>query len=138
MNKKKLPNALSLDWGKARVGVAIVKDSLDVPILRDPIKNDKSVFKEIGKICKKEEIKKIVVGLPKELDGSTGPSAGAAHDFGEAVQSETGVRVEFFDERFSSTLANAKLRGEKIETKKNNVDSIAALEILEGWMKQKR
>ncbi|MGH9088472.1 MAG: Holliday junction resolvase RuvX, partial [Acidimicrobiales bacterium] len=81
----------------------------------------------------------VVVGLPLSLDGSEGPAARRAAEEAEELArrlSERGVRVETFDERFTTVTADAALvaAGRRPPDRRRTVDSAAATVLLEAWL----
>lgn len=100
-------NILGVDWGKKRIGLAWVQAGLDVVLpfgVIDGSKKDPIVA--IENIIREEGIDTVVIGLPKALSGEEGENALAVRAVGEKIAQNTGVKVEFIDERFSSQEAD--------------------------------
>jgi putative Holliday junction resolvase len=74
------------------------------------------------------------------MNGSAGESAARAREFGQQIEARTGVRVEFFDERWTSREAERVLRetGMRGKRRKGRVDPIAASLILSAWLARRR
>ena len=133
---------LAVDLGKVRTGVAIC-DKFEV--LASPVEvitehNREKLAVRIAEICKERKPEMIVLGLPKNMDGSEGESAQAARAFGEVLKEKTGLPLEFGDERGTtitahSYLNNTDTRGKK---RKNVVDAVAATIILEDYLRKRK
>ncbi len=85
-------------------------------------------------------VTKIIVGLPLNMDGSAGPAARAAEDFAARLSEFCGLPVETCDERLSSMEAEERLRelpGRRGRAKAK-VDALAAVIILERWLRERR
>lgn len=124
-------NILALDWGTKRIGVAFLNTDLNVPIPLDFIVNDRNCIKQIGIIISQRMVAKIILGLPKKLDGQESSSVEKVRKFAKVIEQELKINIEFLDERFTTTVTQKKLIGSK--NKKEAVDSLAALEILENY-----
>ena len=133
---------LAVDLGKVRTGVAIC-DKFEV--LASPVEvitehNREKLAVRIAEICKERKPEMIVLGLPKNMDGSEGESAQAAKAFGEMLKEKTELPLEFGDERGTTITAhgylnNTDTRGKK---RKNVVDAVAATIILEDYLRKRK
>lgn len=129
---------LGIDYGDARVGVA-VSDLLGITAQGvGTIKNKgrKFLMSELEKILKQYEPKKIVIGLPKNMDGSEGFRAEATYRFADDLKAIYTGEIVFADERLTTVEASVFLnatntRGSK---RKNVIDTVSACLILEGYM----
>ena len=126
---------LGLDIGTKRIGVAI---SDPLFITAQPLKavfrnNEEKAIQEIEEIIKQYDIKTIVAGLPKNMDGSIGPQAQNCIDF---MKSFSSVNVIFEDERLTSRQAEfiLKEQGKKYTKQKQLVDIESACLILQQYM----
>jgi putative holliday junction resolvase len=81
----------------------------------------------------------IVVGLPIGLSGQEGQAAGKAREFGEAIESEIGLAVEYVDERFTTHTAEQAMieGGAKRKTRRKGVDKVAAAVILRQYLERR-
>ena len=129
---------LALDYGKARIGVAIGDTSFGIAFARDFIanKDSKKAIEEICKLAKDEQIEKIIIGRPVMLEGSESDSSLAVEDFKDNLEEEISVSIELVDERFSTNIAQQRLNSglAKNKKKKQLIDSSAAQVILEGYL----
>ena len=128
---------LGIDYGERRIGIAmsdplcIIAGALETYVRKD-IQAD---IAHISGIIKENEIKTVVIGLPKNMDGTEGESAVKAREFGQRL-SESGAEIVFKDERLSSVSANRVLDEAGVHWKKRSaiVDTMAAQIILQGYL----
>lgn len=133
---------LGIDYGDVRTGVSV---SDKTEFLASPVCVIKESYmpKLIDKISaiisdKKPEL--IVVGLPKNMDGSLGFRAKACIDFSEELSKITSVKTEMWDERLTSVIAHKQLQmtGKREKKHKDVVDAAAAVEILQSYLDSKK
>ena len=131
---------MGIDFGDARVGIAL-SDPLGIMAQGyGTIKNDgtEKLYEEILKIIKEKEVTKIVIGLPKNMDGTEGFRADATKMFAEKLKAYTTAEIDFSDERLTTVsahgfLSEMNVRGEK---RKGVVDTLSAALILENYMQR--
>lgn len=133
---------LAIDLGDVRSGVA-VSDANE--ILASPIgiiceKDREALLQKILKIIGENDVKKIVLGLPKNMDGTEGDSAKKARAFGEMLNKQTGLKVVFQDERGTTLEASGYLNVSDVRGKKRKkvIDSVAATIILQNYLDSKK
>ncbi len=126
---------MALDVGTKRIGIALSDFLLMLSnghsyIERQP---ENKALETIHKIAKDNHVKKIVVGLPLNMDGTKGSQARDCEEFASKIQ---GYEVIFEDERLSSDSAEENLRNKKIDFRKNKglVDIESACIILEQYL----
>ena len=126
---------LALDHGEKRIGMA-VSDPLGIaahglPTLRST--NAKADIEAIRRVVEDREVTEIVLGLPKNMDGSIGPQAEIVQEFGEKLREALGLPVYLVDERLTSMRAERVLSDAGIRRRKgkSKVDRLAAQFILE-------
>jgi putative Holliday junction resolvase len=133
---------MGIDVGERRIGIAIADElgmiaSPDTAVLRG-----KGDLAKIRSLAEARNVDCLVVGLPTSLSGKEGPQAAAVRMFAEALAHEVGpaIRVEFWDERLSTALANRSLRGRggRKKAKDGTVDAVAAAVILQGYLDSRR
>lgn len=129
---------MSVDYGDSRTGVAFsdITEKLASPYTVISEKYQPKLIDKLCEIIKAENAEKIVVGLPKNMDGSSGFRATACREFGEALEAKSGVAVEFQDERLTTVMAhnilsNNNVRGKK---RKETVDAVSAVMILQTYL----
>jgi putative Holliday junction resolvase len=142
MGHKKLMRIMGLDVGSKTIGVAI-SDELGITaqgfktIKRKAMEDD---LRELYTIISQFQIEKIVVGLPKNMDGSLGKQAefvlGWIEDFKNKIQ----LPIETWDERLSTVEASKTLLKADLSRKKRKgvIDKLAAVLILQGYLQQIR
>ena len=126
---------MALDIGTKRIGVALSDYLLMLAnghscVPREP---EQAALQEIIKIAKENNVKKIVVGVPLNMDGTEGGQAEDCRTFASKI---TGYDVIFEDERLTSDTAEENLRAKKIDFRKNKglVDIESACIILEQYL----
>jgi len=130
---------MSVDLGKARTGIAISDNGESFAFPKTVI-NEYNTQKLITKIidCAKEySAELIVVGLPKNLDGSAGERAEACREIGLEIANQSGIEVVMWDERCTTVSAHTALNFADRRSKKRKavVDAVAAVIILEDYLK---
>ena len=133
---------LGLDIGDARTGVAI-SDELGIaahPLCTIQRRSRKAVLAEIQKLVAAHNVEQIVVGLPLQLDGETGIQAKKVKQFAEKLEQQVNLPIAFWDESFTTIEAAQILRGTKKRRKKRKqvIDQVAAVLILEGYLEELR
>jgi putative Holliday junction resolvase len=127
---------LGIDLGKARIGVA-VSDELGMlahPVETIPASSDAA--RRIAEIVREKDAERVVVGLPRHMNGSIGIGATEALAFAKKLQALLSCEVLTWDERLTTTAANRALResGRKTRDSRGVVDQIAAQMILQGYL----
>ncbi|MBE6982293.1 MAG: Holliday junction resolvase RuvX [Oscillospiraceae bacterium] len=129
---------MGIDYGDARTGIAIsdllcsIVGSTTVIHSRNPEKT----LEQIAALVKEHNVGSIVMGLPKNMDGTEGPRAELCRAFAARVQEVTGLSVQLWDERRTTVEAHNILSEHNYHGKKrkNTVDAVAAALILEGYL----
>jgi putative holliday junction resolvase len=130
-----------IDFGSVRIGIAIsdpvrrISSPLESYTRRGPSED----AKRMKQLAAEEGITLFVVGLPVHLDGRESPKSLEARQFGRWLSETTGVPVEFFDERFTTTEAEQFLRGAQLSNKrrKKRVDMVAAQIMLSAYLESR-
>jgi putative holliday junction resolvase len=134
--------ALGLDPGTVRVGLAAADPtgSLASPVAVLPRSRTAELWERVRGEAAARGARVLVVGLPRELDGSEGPAAADARALAADAERETGLRVELFDERFTSAQAERALiaGGMRRDRRRRTVDGVAAALMLQGWLDARR
>ncbi len=133
---------MSVDLGKARTGIAVCDKTefLASPYTVIFEKSPKQLLEKVSNTAKETKAELIVVGLPKNMDGSEGESAQNARAFAENLNNETGIECVMQDERGTTITAHNFLnttntRGKK---RKNVVDEVAATIILQDYLDKRK
>lgn len=129
--------ALGIDLGDARVGIAV---SDDLGMLAHPMETiqvkEGRVMQRILEIIKEKGTQTVVVGMPRNMDGSFGPAAQKTREFIEALKQETTARVVPWDERLTTVSAQRSLHeaGKNARAQKAMIDQVAAQILLQSWL----
>ena len=101
-------------------------------------KDPELLSEEIKKICLEKKAEKIVLGLPKNMDGSEGFRAEACKEFAKLLSEKTGLSVDFQDERLTTVSAHNILNATDTRGKKRKavVDAVSAVLILEDYLRK--
>jgi putative Holliday junction resolvase len=129
---------MSVDLGKARTGIAASDNSESFAFPKGVITeyNTEKLVEKINQFSKELAAELIVVGLPKNMDGSEGSRAQECKEIAEKIKEKTEKEVVLWDERCTTVSAHTALnytdtRGKK---RKNVVDAVAAVIILEDYL----
>ena len=130
---------LALDLGEKRIGVA-VSDELLMTAQGLCVLESKGTVKDLEQIAElihNQAVSMIVLGLPRNMDGSIGPMAEKVREFGRLLQNQhPDVPVEYWDERLTTAGAQRMLIGADVSRVKRRqvVDKVAAVLILQGYL----
>jgi putative Holliday junction resolvase len=130
---------MGIDFGDSRIGVAVsdpfgwTAQGLETIHWKGSIEKPAQKIKELASSY---QVEKIVIGLPKNMNGTLGPSAEKAIEFGDLLNEITGIEVIRWDERLTTVAANRTMHevGMRTSKKKDSVDKIAAVLILQGYL----
>ena len=129
---------LSVDLGKARTGLAIsdITETLASPLAQISEKNPDLLLEKVSNVAIARGVDLIVVGLPKNMDGTEGESAKDAREFAKKLKENTGLIVRMQDERGTTITAHNYLNATNTRgmRRKNVVDSVAATIILQNYL----
>jgi len=130
---------LGLDVGDRRIGVAL-SDPLGVlanALAVIEVKPDGSELGGILRLAQEHEAGRIVIGLPRSMDGSIGEQAQKTQAFAQALAKLTDIPIELSDERLSTSMADQILRNNKKKTPRQieqERDAVAAAFILQWYL----
>ena len=129
---------LAIDYGDARTGIAISDYTGLLVGTTDVIHSRKPdvTAREIARLAREHGAQRLVMGFPRNMDGTEGPRAALYRDFAAQVEEVTGMPVVLWDERRTTVeahqiLSDCNYHGKK---RKNTVDAVAASLILEGYL----
>ncbi len=129
---------MSVDYGDVRTGVAFsdISGTLASPYTVIKETYQPKLIDKLCEIAENEKPEKIIVGLPRNMDGSYGFRADACRAFGAAVEQKTGLPVEFQDERLTTVMAHNILSANNVRGKKrkDTVDAVSAVMILQSYI----
>ena len=133
-----MKRVMGIDFGDARTGVA-VSDLMCSIVGNTTVIHSRNAEKTIQALCdiiKEQGVGEIVVGLPKNMDGTEGARAELCREFAQRLGDVTGLPVAMWDERRTTVEAHNILSKHNYHGKKrkNTVDAVAASLILEGYL----
>ena len=132
---------LGLDLGTKTLGISMTDktNTLVSPykVLRFKSEEYTEVLSELEEIIKKYDVEKVILGLPKNMDGTIGFAGNRSIKFKELLESR-GIIVELVDERLTTVMAEdiVHQNNENVKNTKKKIDSIAASIILESYLKR--
>lgn len=133
---------MAIDYGDARTGVAVSDPTGLLAGYTTVIQSRKAeqVAEEVARIAKERGVEELVMGFPRNMDGTEGPRAELYRGFARMLERETGLPIRLWDERRTTIEAHAILHesGKRMKAHKKNVDAVAASLILEGYLTRKR
>jgi putative Holliday junction resolvase len=122
---------IGIDYGEKRVGIASTDESGEFAIPRSVLSNDENLYIEIEKLAKAENVKYIVLGESKKLDGSNNRITGDIQNFKKELE-DRGFEVAMHPEMFTS------MEAERIQGKGEMLDASAAAIILKSYIDKQK
>jgi len=138
-SQSELPGRVAgIDFGTVRIGIALSDPARTIasPYENYTRRGTEQDAKRLKQLVDDEAVTLLVVGLPVHLDGRESQKSSEARQFGQWLAEATGVAVEFFDERFTTSeaeqhLTGAGLRGRR---RKQRIDMVAAQLMLSAYL----
>ncbi len=134
MSEKRI---LGIDFGEARIGVAVSDPTLTIAVPLEVIEAKKvDPLERIVEIVREYNIFRVVMGLPKLMSGEEGEMARKVRAFKEKLEKAAGIDVVLIDERFTSKIAERELRMRRVKPSKDKkkVDLFAAALLLQEYL----
>ena len=133
---------MAIDYGDARTGVA-VSDRMGLLTGYTTVIQSRRADEtagEIARLTREHGVGELVMGFPRNMDGSEGPRAELYRGFARLVEEAAGLPVRLWDERRTTIEAHAILHegGKRMKSHRKNVDAVAASLILEGFLTYRR
>jgi putative Holliday junction resolvase len=129
---------MGLDYGERRIGVAL---SDPLGLTAQPLRTLERValaadLEVLGALARQHEVRRFVIGLPLQLDGTHGDRARKTEEFAKRLGRAAGLPVEAWDERFTSVQAERALLEADLSRRKRRavIDTTAAVLILQSWL----
>jgi putative Holliday junction resolvase len=133
---------LGIDYGRSRIGLAISDPSgmlaQSLTVIRR--ESDEQAAQEVARIADEQAAEALVVGLPRNMDGSLGERAEQCRAFAERLAAVTGLAVEMYDERLTTMAAERMLIAADMGRRRRRqvVDKLAAALMLQGYLDRRR
>ena len=133
---------LSVDYGDVRTGIAIsdVRGMLASPLCVIEQSYQPKLVDRIVQIVEENKIEKIVIGLPRNMDGSYGYRCDECRSLGDAIAEKIDVDIFYEDERLTTVMAHNVLSDNNVRGKKRKqiVDAVSAVMILQSFLDKNR
>ena len=132
-----MKRALGIDLGEARIGVAI---SDDLGMMAHPLETiavkEREPVARVAEIVARDKIEMIILGLPRNMDGTYGTASEKARAFAEKLRAAVPCEIKLWDERLTSVAAQKSLHaaGRNVKQSRAVIDQVAAQMILQGWL----
>ena len=137
-----LMRIMAIDYGDAHTGIAISDPTGFLAGTTTTIHSRKEevVLEELNKLVAQYQVEELVMGFPRNMDGTEGPRADLYRSFAEKVEQTTGLKPVLWDERRTTIDAHRILfeSGKNAKKRKKIVDAVAASLILEGYLTFKK
>jgi putative Holliday junction resolvase len=132
---------LGIDVGSVRIGLAVSDETrtLASPVATVP-NESRTLWTRIEREMEDRSVDRVVIGLPRRLDGTEGEAAEGARAFAAELARRTSVAIELWDERFTTTIAERSLieSGVRRRRRREVIDSVAAAVLLQSWLDARR
>lgn len=129
---------LALDHGTKRIGVAVSDETKTIaqPLEYIPAEPFADFLERLKQLLSEKEVDVILIGMPRNMDGSYGPAAQKVEAFVAVLKSAVTVPIKLWDERLTSTMANRVLIQGKVrrDKRKEKVDKMAAAILLQSYL----
>lgn len=133
---------MAIDYGDAHTGVAVSDPTgfLTGDVTTIHSRKAEVVLEELVKLVQTYQVDELVMGFPRNMDGTEGPRAELYRTFAGRVEEATGLKPVLWDERRTTVDAHRILgeQGVRAKNRKDKIDSVAATLILEGYLDWKR
>jgi RNAse H-fold protein YqgF len=129
---------MGLDVGEKRIGIAI-SDPMGWTaqghsvLVRGKLQND---IEHLAQLCTEYKVEKLVLGFPRNMNGTVGPKGEEIQEFGKVVQEALDLPLEYWDERLTTVAAQKVLLEANMSRRKRKgvIDKLAAVNILQGYL----
>lgn len=133
---------MAIDYGDAHTGVALSDPTGFLTGTTTTIHSRKAevMLEELKRLVEEYQVTELVMGFPRNMDGTEGPRAQLYRDFAQRVEEATGLKPILWDERRTTVDAHRILfeAGKNAKKRKKTVDAVAASLILEGYLDRRR
>ncbi len=126
---------LSIDYGDKSIGLAMADSQVKIAIMLEAIVNDDQVIAKIIDVINQNDIDKVIIGYPRNQAGEPTKQTAVVEQFAEQLK-QVFSKVIFKDESLTSVLAEERLKSHGRPYQKADIDSMAAVIILEDYLKE--
>lgn len=134
-NSTKISHYLGIDFGTAKIGLALADTETRIAFTYATIKNDKDFLQKLAEIIKKENVKKIILGKPGKLGGSgLIQKSFDIGEIGKKIEKELKIPVAYQNEMFTTKMAQDNLKEKGAKNIQKYDDQEAARIILQSWL----
>src|ERR1700761_612213 len=129
---------LALDHGTRRIGVAVSDETRTIAQSLEyiPAEPFADFLKRLKEILAEKQVEQILIGMPRNMDGTYGPAAEKVRAFVESLKIDIAIPIKLWDERLTSSMANRVLiqGGVRRDKRKEKVDKMAAAILLQSYL----
>jgi putative Holliday junction resolvase len=133
-----MKRVIGVDLGGVRTGIAVSDELRMLAHPRETLDsgNVKTLVQNVVKRVTLEDADTVVVGLPRNMDGTSGPATEKVKQFAELLQAATSARVILWDERLTTLAAQRALHqaGKDVRSSRKMIDQVAAQILLQSWL----
>lgn len=133
---------MSIDYGDARTGVAFCDKNEMLAFAYTVIKESyqPKLIEKLAEIVNKERPEAVVIGVPRNMDGSYGFRADACRELGSNLKERIDIPIDYEDERLTTVIAHDILSSNNVRGKKrkDNVDAVSAVVILQSYIDKRK
>ncbi len=133
---------MSIDYGDVRTGIAIsdIRGILASPLCVIKESYQPKLVDKIIELINENKIEKLVIGLPRNMDGSYGYRCDDCKSLGQAISEKINIDIEFEDERLTTVMAHNILSDNNVRgaKRKQTVDAVSAVMILQSYLDKNR
>ena len=128
--------ALGIDPGSARIGVALSDDIGFMAYPLQTLKTGKESPAQIAALAAEKGSRVIVIGLPRNMNGTYGPAADKSRELASLLELLTKAKIILWDERLTTAMATKQLQlaGRNSKEQRKIIDQAAAVQILQDWL----
>lgn len=135
---------MGLDIGDKTIGVSMSDElgwtAQGLEVIRRKVESPEADFERLDQLISEYQVEKVIVGLPKNMNGTIGPRAELCQEFAHTLKQRTGVPIQMWDERLSTVAAERVLISADVSRKKRKqvIDKMAAVMILQGFLDSRK
>jgi putative holliday junction resolvase len=131
-NEAKTSHILGIDYGKARIGLAIADSETRIAFVLATLDNNKNFLSELVKVIQEKKIDKLIIGVPSYVNKDSVEYEG--EELGKRIQKIMDIEIEYQNEMFTTKMAHQNLVDKGAKKIKSQDDQEAAKIILQSWL----